>query len=109
MADQRERAGCAERLKLVALLLLAVGCRSERHGSLQLVLGKGAGERPIEVELRSAFGEYVVLPELRQELRLTLASYETSCRAQKLPAEGELALVVTISTPPEQPPAAGSF
>jgi hypothetical protein len=88
---------------------VAVGCRAERHGSLQLTLGKSSGEKPIEFELRSAFAEYVVLPELRHELRITLASYETSCRDQALPREAELAVVVTIATPPDQPPASGSF
>ncbi len=86
-----------------------MGCRAERHGSLQLVLGKSSVEKPIEFEVRSAFAEYVVLPELRQELRITLSSYETSCRAPALPREGELAVVVTVATPPDQPPAKGSF
>jgi hypothetical protein len=91
------------------LLLAVFGCRSERHGSLQLVLGKSSGERPLEIELRAAFAEYVVLPELRHELRITLASYDTSCRAQVLPTDKELVVVVTVATPPHQPPATGSF
>lgn len=76
---------------------------------VQLTLGEVAGERPLEVELRAAFAEYVVLPELRHELRITLTSYEASCRNYALPSEGQLSVVVTVSTPPHQPPAPGLF
>jgi hypothetical protein len=73
------------------------------------MLGQAPSERPLEVELRSAFAEYTTLPERRNELRLTLTSYESSCQSFRLPLAEELAVVVTVATPPGQPPAAGRF
>ncbi len=59
--------------------------------------------------MRSAFAEYVSLPEVRHELRITLTNYESSCDSYQLPQEGQYAVIVTIATPPDQPPAIGLF
>jgi hypothetical protein len=57
----------------------------------------------------SAFAEYVELPGLRNELRITLASYALSCERWAAPKDGEEALIVTIVTPPDQRPAPASY
>jgi hypothetical protein len=59
--------------------------------------------------VRSAFGEYVELPGLRNELRLTLASYGVSCERWVAPAEGDAAVLVTIVLPPSARPTATAY
>jgi hypothetical protein len=91
------------------VLLLSCACRDEKHGSLQLVLGEGAAERPTEVELSSAYGEFIALPELRNELRITLSDHKASCAEPTLPQAGQLSVVVTVATPPGLLPASGTY
>lgn len=84
------------------------GCRGDGGGpSLDLVLPEGVGRR-VELAPRSAFAEYVELPELRRELRITLASYELGCDHYVPPGPNDLLFVVTITTPEKEPIAAGT-
>jgi hypothetical protein len=66
---------------------------------VDLVLPEGTGRR-VELKPRSAFAEYVELPELRRELRITLASYPLSCDRYVAPGPTDLLFVLTLSTPP---------
>ena len=59
------------RRSLLGLVLCLSACRAESHGNVSLVLGESRVE-PRVVEVRSAFAEYLVLPDLRNELRITL-------------------------------------
>jgi hypothetical protein len=58
---------------------------------------------------QSAIGEYVELPGLRNELRLTLANYPLACERWTPPKAGEVALSLTIVLPPDVKPAPGSY
>jgi hypothetical protein len=66
------------------------------------VLPEGVGRR-VELAPRSAFAEYVELPELRRELRITLASYELGCERYVPPGANDLLFVLTITTPEKEP------
>ena len=68
---------------------------------MDLVLPEGVGRRA-ELKPRSAFAEYVELPELRRELRITLASYPLSCDRYVAPGPDDLLFVLTLSTPPRE-------
>ena len=84
------------------------GCRGDGGGpNLDLVLPEGVGRR-VELVPRSAFAEYVELPELRRELRITLASYELGCDRYVPPGPNDLLFVLTIATPEKEPIAAGT-
>lgn len=86
----------------MAALLALPGCRGEgSSSSLDLVLPEGVGRR-VELKPRSAFAEYVELPELRRELRITLASYPLSCDRYVAPGPTDLLFVLTLSTPPRE-------
>ena len=87
---------------LVAVLLALPGCQRETSSSsVDLVLPEGVGRR-VELKPRSAFAEYVELPELRRELRITLASYPLSCDTYVAPGPNDLLFVLTLSTPPRE-------
>lgn len=93
---------------LCLALLLAAGCRRDpAHQSLTVVVPE-AGARPRELEVVSSFAEYVELPELRRELRLTFASYPLACDAYRPPGPEELAVLVTVVAPPAEPLVAGT-
>ncbi len=77
---------------------------------MQLSLGDAPGpSKVVEFPIRSAFAEYVSLPDVRHELRITLTNYESSCDSYQLPEQGQYAVIVTIATPPAQAPKAGLF
>jgi hypothetical protein len=87
----------------------AFGCRAQNTPStLDLALPDGSGQH-IELAARSAFAEYVELPDLRKELRLTLASYALSCEEYVAPGPEDVALVVTITLPAADPLVPGVF
>jgi hypothetical protein len=87
--------------------LALTGCRADASGSsLDLVLPEGVGRR-VELAPRSAFAEYVELPELRRELRVTLASYPLSCDRYVAPGPAELLFVLTLTSPAKEPFAPG--
>ena len=89
--------------------LAAFACRSENTPStLDLALPDGSGQHT-ELSARSAFAEYVELPDLRKELRITLASYALSCEEYVAPGADDLSLVVTITAPAAEPLAPGVF
>jgi hypothetical protein len=89
--------------------LAAIACRAQNTpGTLDLALPDGSGQH-LELAARSAFAEYVELPDLRKELRLTLASYALSCEEYVAPGPEDVALVVTITLPAADPLAPGVF
>lgn len=96
--------GMAPFAVLVAALAVALtGCRSEPPlGTLSILLPEPSAKAR-EIVLRAAFAEYVELPELRRELRLTLASYELSCDRYVEPGPDDLVVMVTVVSPAAEP------
>jgi hypothetical protein len=82
-----------------------MGCdRSPPH---QIAIVDGA--QTTRFGVRSAFAEYVELPGDRNELRLTMASYPTSCEHFAPPKDGENALTVVVVMPADTKPTAAAY
>lgn len=97
------------KLAVVLALPCALACRkSEPAPSIVLAVGAQPSER-IEFSPRSAFAEYIELPGVKNELRITLASYEASCDRFIAPGEGEASVTVVVVTPPGVVPNKGGF
>ena len=91
------------------LLAAIVACRTEKpRNVIELVVPDGAG-RTVELAPRSAFAEYVEVPESANELRVTLASHDVSCERYVAPGADDIVLVATLKLPPGEKPRAGSF
>jgi hypothetical protein len=67
------------------------------------------GPSAVRFEVKGAFSEYVEVPEQRNELRITLASYGVSCEQWIPPGKDDTAILVTIVTPPGTPPTAAKY
>jgi len=92
-----------------ALALTLVACHGEQEASsIDLVLPEGVGRR-VELKPRSAFAEYVELPELRRELRVTIASYPLSCDRYVAPGPSDTLFVLTLVGPPRSEFAPGTI
>ena len=71
-----------------------------------------AGPDPKEhVEFRpiSSYAEYLVLPGAHRELKITLASYATSCDSFVEPAESDTSATVTVITPSDLELSPGAY
>jgi len=91
------------------LAFITLGCdKPPELGVLELTLPEDQGKR-VELVVRSAFAEYVELPDLRNELRISLTSYETFCDPYRAPGPNDTRVTLTISTPPSAKPAPGSY
>ena len=88
----------------LVILGALVGCEPSHTHDITIV----DGANTTRFTTKSAFAEYVELPGLRNELRITLASYPASCEHWEAPKDGETALSVTIVTPADQRPASAS-
>jgi hypothetical protein len=89
-------------LPAASIALALSACHGEDSGAnIDLVLPEGVGRR-VELKPRSAFAEYVELPELRRELRVTLASYPLSCDGYVAPGPEDLLFVLTLVGPPRE-------
>jgi hypothetical protein len=90
--------------------LLLFACRGENAESgLDLLIPDGVGRR-VALAPKTAFAEYVELPELRRELRLTFASYSLSCdHYVPPPGPDDVLFVLTLASPPAEPFHAGSY
>jgi hypothetical protein len=96
--------------RLASFLLAGiVACRADKPKNvIELVVPDGSG-RTVELTPRSAFAEYVEVPESANELRVTLASHEVSCERYVAPGADDTVLVVTLKLPPGEKPRPGSF
>lgn len=95
--------------ELIVFALLLLGCRDQNAGaSVDLLIPDGVGRR-VEFVPKTAFAEYVELPELRRELRITLANYELSCDHYVPPGPKDVLFVLTLTSPPAEPFHAGTY
>ena len=65
---------------VLSWLALCSACRGGEAPSLYVVAGAGSEDR-VEFRPRASYAQYVELPSLHRELRITLASFESSCEA----------------------------
>jgi hypothetical protein len=95
--------------ELILFALLLLGCRDPNAGaSVDLLIPDGVGRR-VEFAPKTAFAEYVELPELHRELRITLANYALSCDQYVPPGTKDVLFVVTLTSPPAEPFHAGTY
>jgi len=88
---------------------LGAACRGDKQRDvLELVVPDGSG-RTFELVPRSAFAEYVEVPDVANELRVTLASHDVSCERYVAPGPDDTVVVVTLKMPPSEKPRPGSF
>lgn len=97
-----DRALCA------ALAVLVASCEDEGAPTLDVVLDATRGETH-GFQPKSAFAEYVEVDDLRHEVRVTLASYETSCDEYRAPEEDDVVVTLVLMSPPDKPPAAMDY
>lgn len=91
---------------MVGLLGAAMGCSERQHPPIELNTGRGHEQI---FTPQSAYAEYVELPQLRNELRLTLASYQTSCERFTPPPPGGVLVTIQLALPTQQRLEAGTF
>ena len=89
-----------------SLLLAALGCSKPQAPELRVDVGPNDKKSFAPV---SAFAEYVELPGIRNELRITLASYAASCDKFVSPGPSDVLLTATVITPPKEPPRPGRY
>ncbi len=71
-----------------------------------------AGPEPAdhrEFRPQASYAEYLVLPGLRRELKITLASYAASCETFVEPGENDTSVTVTVIAPIGTELAAGNY
>ncbi|MEZ4234163.1 MAG: hypothetical protein R3B89_33625 [Polyangiaceae bacterium] len=93
-------------LMLCAALTGVVGCEEKQVAPIEVDVGSG---QPIQFKPKAAFAEYVELPGLRNELRITLADYEASCERFVPPPAGKALVTIVVVTPPDMTLQAGSY
>lgn len=93
---------------LIALACFLSACRTEAPTPIQVVVGQAQSERA-EFVPKAAFAEYIELAGLRNELRITLASYAASCERFISPPANETSVTITVITPPGQKPVPASY
>lgn len=100
------RLRAASRYLVGLFALCLISCQAERRAPVQIALGAGD---PLTLTPKVAFAEYIELPNLRHELRITLADYELSCGEFVAPASGQTMLTVVVATPPATPIVPGTY
>jgi hypothetical protein len=90
---------------LASLLPSSTGCGERSNYEVSVVQGGNT----TRFAVRTAFAEYVELPESHNELDLTIAGYATSCEHWTPPKDGEASVTVVIVTPPGTRPVPGSY
>ena len=98
----------AARSAALALVLALGACHS--HGSAPVYLV--AGPEPSDhVEFRpvASYAEYLVQPNKRRELRITLASYQASCDSFVEPSEHDTSATITVIAPLETELGPGTY
>jgi hypothetical protein len=91
-----------------ALALVGASCRRDSTTDITVVVEDGKSKKA-QFTPRSAFAEYFSLPENRNELRIFLADYETSCAEYTGPGENETLVTILVLTPPDKPPGAAMY
>jgi hypothetical protein len=96
-----------------ALLALCVvlgfgACRARKGAEVYVIAGP---EPQDHVEFRpvASYAEFLVLPGERRELRLTLASYATSCDSFVEPSDTDASATVTVISPTDAELGPGSY
>ena len=93
---------------VLLLGLFALSCRKRGASPVYIVAGPEPSEH-VEFRPISSYAEYLLLPGQRRELKITLASYETSCDSFVVPAEHDSSATITVIAPVESELSPGSY
>jgi len=96
------------RIGALTLGLSAFGCRSRGASPVYIVAGPEPSEH-VEFRPLSSYAEYLVLPGQRRELKITLASYQTSCDSFVTPGAHDSSATITVVAPFESELSRGSY
>jgi hypothetical protein len=92
-----------------ALLVLALSaCDARAQAPVLVTLGPDPGQH-VEFRPVSSYAEYLVFPGQRRELKVTVASYITSCDSFVRPSETDTSATVTIVAPGESVLGPGTY
>ena len=92
----------------LVLGLTALGCRKRDASPVYIVAGPEPSQH-VEFRPISSYAEYLVLPGQRRELRITLASYVTSCDSFVAPDDHDASATITVIAPLESELSPGSY
>lgn len=90
------------------LCVCIAGCRGEPAAQIVVVTGPAPADT-VSFAPTAAFSEYVELPGERNELRITLSSFDASCERYALPQGDQTLVTVLVLTPPGTAPKVGSY
>lgn len=93
---------------MLVLGLAALSCRKRGAPPVYIVAGPDPSEH-VEFRPVSSYAEYLVLPGQRRELKITLASYETSCDSFVVPAGHDSSATITVFAPADNELSPGSY
>jgi hypothetical protein len=93
---------------VLSLAFGALDCRTRGAPPVYIVAGPEPSEH-VEFRPLSSYAEYLVLPGQRRELKITLASYQTSCDSFVVPAERDSSVTITVIAPIETELVPGSY
>jgi hypothetical protein len=96
------------RLAVLVLGFAVLGCRPRGASPIYIVAGPEPSEH-VEYRPHSSYAEYLVLPGQRRELKITLASYKTSCDSFVLPGAHDASATITVIAPVETELSPGSY
>ena len=91
---------------LAACALLS--CRGRNGAEVYVIAGPDPKEH-VEFRPVSSYAEYLVLPGVRRELKVTLASYAVSCDSFVEPGDGDTSATITVITPTDTEFGPGSY
>jgi hypothetical protein len=98
----------ARALVALSIALTLSSCRAQGGAEVYLIAGPEPQDRS-EFRPVASYAEYLVLPGARRELKVTLASYATSCDSFIEPSEKDASATVTIITPTDTELGPGSY
>lgn len=87
---------------------LLLACGSHPVAPIYVVVGPDANDH-LEFRPTSSYAELLVLPGQGTELKITLASYATSCDAFVTPGDHDVSVAVTVLAPAQAALGPGSY
>jgi hypothetical protein len=93
---------------LFVCCVLTMGCHAHPVAPLYVVLGPDPSQH-VEFRPISSYAEFLVLPGQGSELKITLASYATSCDSFIRPSDHDVSVAVTVRAPAQAALGPGSY
>ncbi len=95
-------------LACAGFALVLGSCRSHGGAEVYVIAGPDPKDH-LEFRPVSSYAEYLVFPGARRELKITLASYATSCDSFVEPGDADTSATVTVITPTDAELGPGTY